>query len=184
MLSRSVCARPAWCDRRGARASGPGRCHGQAIPGGPALRGAASGAPRRSRLPRPRSLPGRVPGHGREYDPRHARFGCAAATASALPVAAGRGRDRSGARRNGDAATELPRAHELMLLDAPEVAHGRNDVPVAEAEVAVGTESDRGLPRCTMPSADRVDGCANLGRDVDPEMERALDVLEMRGSLK
>ncbi len=73
--------------------------------------------------------------------------------------------------------------HELMLLDPLVVAHGWDDVPVAEVEVAV---CDRQRPRALEvhdAGADRVDGSA-VGCRMSIPKWNALEVPEMRGSLK
>ena len=62
-------------------------------------------------------------------------------------------------------------ADELMPLDPLVVADGRDDVPVAEGDVAVGTDSARWPWTMHDAAADRVHRGAVRGSDVDPEVE-------------
>ena len=62
---------------------------------------------------------------------------------------------------------------ELVAFDVLVVADGRDDVPVAEGDVAVEHGERLGAVAVDDAGADGVDGGVVGGGDVDPEVERA-----------
>ena len=61
---------------------------------------------------------------------------------------------------------------QLVLLHVLTVAHGRDDVPVAEGEIAVGDRQRPAALEMHNTGPDRIDRGAVRRRDINPEMER------------
>ena len=134
---------------------------------------------------RPRSRPATARGRCAKARSSSPAAPSCPSTARARPAAAGRGRRR--ARRSAkwtcsQGASMWP--SDLVLLDALVVLDRRDDVPVAEVDVAVGDRERARRPRCAPCRRATAYTGVPFGAEMSMPKWNARDLAAMRGSLK